>query len=325
MSTRTRIVVSIAALLAATAGSDAALAQTCTGPCAQQADQEALLAPFNALLHTLPGQAVLDANLQAEEQIYLNSTQADKIASGTILIIPAIAANVLMRAFPGNPSFYYDAQGLPTAPPPPAPISQMVGSISDNIQIVAMKPYFGAQDTYGNCYGYLPGQSDSSGNPPPYQVSAAIFNHPFTPTNSSYLAWQNQQTPGAYGVNWQLGNSYTGDFPSAHTMAATINAIPYAILAPGYYQQLALSVVNFAYDLNVFAVHYPLDVIGGRIPRHVRDRRDARRQFAVRFSILQRRPICRRSVRRCKAISAAAPVRLMRRPAPTLSPASAAA
>ena len=256
----------IATMLAAMTGPGAALAQTCTGPCAQQAaDQEALLAPFNTLLHTLSGQAVLDANLQAEEQIYLNSTQADKIASGTILILPLVPANVLIRAFPGDPHYGYDAQGLPSAPPLPLSIETMVGSIVSNNQIVAMKPYFGAQDTYGSAYGYLPGQSDSYGNPPPYQVSAAILNNPFTPANSSELAWKNQQTPGAYNINWALGDSKIGDFPSAHTMLATSTAIPFAILAPGYYQQLALSVVNFSYDLNVFAVHYPLDVIGGRI------------------------------------------------------------
>ncbi len=48
-------------------------------------------------------------------------------------------------------------------------------------------------------------------------------------------------------------------------MLATINAITFAILAPGYYQQLAASVERFTYDLNVFGEHYPLDVVGGRI------------------------------------------------------------
>ena len=60
-----------------------------------------------------------------------------------------------------------------------------------------MKPYFGGPpgyDTYGSYYGYVSGQSDSVGNPPPYQMSQWIFDHPFTPANSSYLAWQNQQT-----------------------------------------------------------------------------------------------------------------------------------
>ncbi len=57
----------------------------------------------------------------------------------------------------------------------------------------------------------------------------------------------------------------TADFPSAHTLASTIDSLTYAALAPGNYQQLALGEAAFAYDLNVYAAHYPLDVIGGRI------------------------------------------------------------
>jgi hypothetical protein len=65
----------------------------CTARCAAQAaDQEALLAPFNSLLFTAEGRALLDANLRTQTDIYLNSTQADKIASGTILILPAVPA-----------------------------------------------------------------------------------------------------------------------------------------------------------------------------------------------------------------------------------------
>jgi outer membrane autotransporter protein len=248
------------------AGSPLASAESCTGQCAlQAADQERLLAPFNGLLSTAEGRALLDANLQKQVDIYLNSTQADKIASGTILILPAVPANVLLRAFPGNPNYYYNAQGMPTAPALPASIEAMAAAIIMNEQIVPMKYGFGAVNVYGNYYGFLPGQTDSAGNPPPYQVSAEILSHPFTVANSSLLAWQNQQTPGSYNVNWVLGDSGVGDFPSAHTILASSNAIPFAILAPGYYQQLVYSVANFSYDLNVFAVHYPLDVIGGRI------------------------------------------------------------
>jgi outer membrane autotransporter protein len=241
-------------------------AQSCTGQCAlQAADQEALLAPFNSLLFSAEGRALLDANLAKQVDIYLNSTQAEKIASGTILILPAVPANVLLRAFPSNPNYYYNAQGMPTAPALPTSIEAMAAAVIANEQIVPMKYGFGATNVYGNYYGLLPGQTDSAGNPPPYQVSAEILSHPFTVANSSLLAWQNQQTPGAYNVNWVLGDSGVGDFPSAHTILASSNAIPFAILAPGYYQQLALSVAKFSYDLNVFAVHYPLDVIGGRI------------------------------------------------------------
>src|SRR5271170_3948667 len=76
----------LATLLAAIGGVGSAFAQ-CVGLCpAQTADQEFLLSPFNSLLSSPAGVAVLTANLQTENNIYLNSTQAEKIAAGTALI-----------------------------------------------------------------------------------------------------------------------------------------------------------------------------------------------------------------------------------------------
>ncbi|MDR3536168.1 MAG: autotransporter domain-containing protein [Acetobacteraceae bacterium] len=262
-----RPAIRLATLLAMIGAANSAFAQGCTGQCAAQqvSDQENLLSAFNALPGSAAGQALISANLQTEESIYLNSTQAQKIASGTVFILNLIPANLLLRAFPGNPNYYYTSAGLPTAPDLPASVAAAGIAMIANAQLDAMKPYFGTVNTYG-AYGLVPGQTDPLGNPPPYQVSSAILNNPFTAANSSALAAQNQQPPGgSYGVNWVLGDSNTADFPSAHTMLATFNAITFAVLAPGYYQPLAQSVADFAYDLNVFAGHYPLDVIGGRI------------------------------------------------------------
>lgn len=233
---------------------------------AQASDQENLLSPFNLLLNTPAGVAVLNANLQTENAIYLRSTQAQKIASGTVLIPPLISANVLLRAFPNNSSFGYTSAGLPFAPALPSSVADAVNDIGSSAQLNLMKVSFGAVNIYKNAYGLLPGQIDSVGNPPPYQVSAAIYGNPFTPANSSLLAYQNQQTQGAFGINWQdQADSQTGDFPSAHTIWGTVNAITFALLAPGSYQQLAQAAAEFSYDLNVNGVHYPTDVIGGRI------------------------------------------------------------
>ncbi len=247
-----------------------AFAQCVSSLCASQTlDQENLLGYFNTLLTVPGGRALLNASLQVEENIYLNATQAQKIAAGTIFVLPFVPANILIRAFPGNPSFYYDAAGMPTAPALPASIAAAVTAIVNGNQVSNTKPYFGGVNVYAGAYGLLPGQTDSIGNPPPYQSSAAIHNNPFTAANSSVLAYQYQQLTNQYNVNWQGqqpgGDSKIGDYPSAHTMVAIINAMTYAILAPGYYQQLARSVELFSYDLNVFGEHYPLDVIGGRI------------------------------------------------------------
>ncbi len=261
-------------MLAVMAGTGSAFAQCATPDtvlCAKQtADQERLLSPFNQLLSTAAGAALLNANLQIDNGIYLNSTQAQKIASSTILVVSAVPANVLLRAFPGNPNYFYNSAGLPTAPDAPASVQAALEAITFNAQLNNIKADFGiSPNVYGHAYTLLPGQIDSFGNPPPYQVSAAIHNNPFTAANSSAFAAQNQQTPGTLNVNWQGqtpgSDSQIADFPSAHTMLATFDAITAAVLAPGYYQQLARSVEDFAYDLNVSGVHYPTDVIAGRI------------------------------------------------------------
>ncbi len=257
-------------MLSVMAGAGTAFAQcttVITALCsAQAADQAMLLAPFNALLGSPAGTAMLNANLQTQDAIYLNSTQAQKVASGTVLIPQLIFANVLLRAFPNNTNFGYTSAGLPFAPALPASVAAAVNDIGSSAQLNLMKISFGAVNVYGNYYGLLPGQIDSVGNPPPYQVSAAIHNNPFTAANASPLAYQNQQTQGAFGINWQdQTDSQIGDFPSAHTIWGTANALTFAVLAPGYYQQLAAAAAAFSYDLNVNGVHYPTDVIGGRI------------------------------------------------------------
>lgn len=269
-SSRLLRAIPIVTLLATMGGAGSAFAQcttVVTPLCASQgADQTNLLAPFNLLLRSPAGVAVLNANLQTEQNIYLNSSQAQKIASGTVLIAPQIFANILLRAFPSNTAFGYTSAGLPFAPALPTSVQGAVNDIGGSAQLNLLKISFGGANIYGNAYGLLPGQIDSVGNPPPYQVSAPIYNNPFTPANSSLLAYQNQQTPGQFNINWQIhGNSQIGDFPSAHTIGGTVNAITFAILAPGYYQQLAQAAADFSYDLAVNGVHYPTDVIGGRI------------------------------------------------------------
>ena len=78
------------------AGPGSAFAANCTAvqtsfvACAecQIADQETLLEYFNTLPSLTGGVALVTANLRTEENIYLNSTQEQKIASGTVFIVP---------------------------------------------------------------------------------------------------------------------------------------------------------------------------------------------------------------------------------------------
>src|SRR5579871_2664363 len=145
---------------------------------AQTADQESLLSSFNALPNSTAGQALLNANLQTENTIYLTATPAQKIASSTILVVSTVPANILLRAFPQNPNYHYDSAGLATAPPIPQSVEAALEAITFNAQLNNIKADFGLPaDVYGHAYGLLPGQIDSLGNPPPYQVSAAIHGN----------------------------------------------------------------------------------------------------------------------------------------------------
>ncbi len=89
-----------AAILATIGAAGPAFAQ-CTGSCAvaQVTEQEFLLSPFNSLLSSPAGIAVLNTNLATENGIYLNSTQAEKIASGTC-------------TYSSGPSGQYSASGI---------------------------------------------------------------------------------------------------------------------------------------------------------------------------------------------------------------------
>ncbi len=122
-----------------------------------------------------------------------------------------IPANILIRAFPGDPKFHYDSLGLPVAPLLPPTVLAAAAAVAGNNQVSSTKPFFGLANVYYKSYGLLPGQTDSTGNPPPYQSSGAIHSNPFTPENSSLLAYHFQQTTNRFDVNWQ-GQEPGSDF-----------------------------------------------------------------------------------------------------------------
>ena len=260
-----------AILLVALTAPGAALAQTAqcapaTQPPTLCSDQVNLLSPFASLLSSPAGLAVLEANMQTEEEIYAGASAARRTLAAENALITYAPQSILIRAFPNNPNFYFSATGIATAPTLPTPVTAAVTSVTNNMATGAttgdLKTYFGQIDVYGIAYNAT--TADPNGDPRPFQTSTAIANNPFTPANSSLLAYQIQQTNDGYQQNWQ---SYvqSPSFPSGHSAIGNVNAIVFAILAPGYYQQLLQSGVDFGYSRNVFAAHYPLDVIGGRI------------------------------------------------------------
>ena len=261
-------------LLAALAAPGAALAQAAqcaptTQPPTLCSTQANLLLPFASLLNSPAGLAVLEANMQTEEEIYASASPARRTLAAENALIDQAPQSILIGAFPNNPNFYFNADGVPTTSTPiPLWVTTAVTSVTNNMATGAnsgdLKSYFGLSDVYGIAYGNT--TADTLGDPRPFQTSSAIANNPFTPANSSLIAYEIQQTDyiTTDPQNWQ---SYvtSPSFPSGHSSIGTVNAIVFAILAPGYYQQLLQSAADFGYSRNVFGVHYPLDVIGGRI------------------------------------------------------------
>ena len=209
--------------------------------------------------------------MQTEEAIYAGASAARRTLAAENALIAYAPQSILIGAFPNNPNFYFTAAGVPTATISipsnvTSAVSSVLGEMATGANSGDLKSYFGQINVYGDVYGKSsigPYGVDPLGDSRPFQTSSAIASNPFTPANSSLIAYQIQQTNNDQ-QSWQ---SYiqSPSFPSGHSATGNINAIVFAILAPGYYQQLLQSGVDFGYSRNVFAAHYPLDVIGGRI------------------------------------------------------------
>ena len=262
-------------LLVALAAPGGALAQAQCAPTTQPptlcSDQVNLLSPFASLLNSPEGLAVLEANMQTEEAIYAGASAARRTLAAENALVSYASQSILIGAFPNNPNFNFSPAGIPIAPTLPPTVASAVSSVTNNMATGAnsgdLKSYFGQINVYGDAYGNSsigPYGTDPDGDPRPFQTSSAIANNPFTPANSSQIAYEIQQTSDGYNQNWQSYED-SPSFPSGHSTIGNINAIVFAILAPGYYQQLLQSGVDFGYSRNVFGAHYPLDVIGGRI------------------------------------------------------------
>lgn len=104
----------------------------------------------------------------------------------------------------------------------------------------------------------------------PYQISTTIFNAPWTtlpPIQQLWpLAGALQWTTGGSAPNTEWGqNENVPAFPSGHSTMGNTAALLNAILVPQAYQSAMVSALEFGLSRNVLGVHYPLDIIGGRI------------------------------------------------------------
>lgn len=143
------------------------------------------------------------------------------------------------------------------------------------------KDFYAAINVYGTTYVPPLGASATypAGDPRPFQTSPLI----------STMGWNTlpaDQQPAFYAVSIQQSSSpsfgdggvhgtlqaqdwsgYTTSpaFPSGHSTEGAAIGIISAMAAPRYYKELMMAGAAFGRSRNIFGVHYPLDVIGGRM------------------------------------------------------------
>jgi autotransporter-associated beta strand protein len=173
------------------------------------------------------------------------------------------------------------ANGLPTAVN--NNILSLLSTALSAPQIEAMKVSFGSYNAWYNLgqatpfatypYPSQPGTTPTfpaSQDLRPYQISAAIANTPWSALPASQQPWSFAQVtqwnagPSAPSTEWGQ-NENSPSFPSGHSTMGNTTALLNAILMPQAYQSQMVSALQFGLSRNVLGVHYPLDIIGGRI------------------------------------------------------------
>ncbi len=256
LATGSLIPVGPAAAQTATACATAA----CTS--AQQSQLVSLLSPFT----TLPGTNAFSANFQIEGNIYQNATYNQRVQAAQNAILAN--APTLIWAANNNPS--------PLAANVLAALANSdVMNAFNNAYAV---PHTAAQPTFLKGYtGFTMYQTyGQSGpfnlpniDPHPLQTNPVIWGNKWTTATVPCPAGTAAAScPVAVQNNdWVNDNTNTtsGSFPSAHMIAASTSALTYAVMIPEAYQDLLVAAQQFGLSRNIIGVHYPTDIIGGRI------------------------------------------------------------
>ena len=229
---------------------------------AQQGQLSSLLSPFS----TLAGTNAFSVNFQTEGTLYQGATYNQRVQAA----INNTLADVLTLIWqPANN---------------PSPIANNVLTALGNTNVMTQVNNAFQVGNVTSQPTYLKGYTGfttytSYGQSGPYTLTN-IDPHPF---QTNPLVWQNQWTnatvpcpPGTpaascpaavQAANWLSDNTATtsGSFPSAHSVGSNVAALTYAVMMPEAYQDLMLSSQAFGLSRNFFGVHYPTDIIGGRI------------------------------------------------------------
>lgn len=238
---------------------DVCVSATCAS--AQQAGQIGAVSAFGNLLSTSGGRALLDANMAAVEAIYATSTPHEKsiaVPNSEDIFDPPAISDHIWKMVPTETGAVMAALSEVELLPQSV-VDLLDVPLSGTLQIGAIKDYYSTANIYGRAYGLLPGHPGAALDPRPYLTSAAIADMPWSKIAGlpAHLA-ENQQE------QWQENEAQPA-FQSGHTTAGYTTALLYAVLLPEQYQPLMTAAQDFGLSRNVLGLHYPTDVIGGRI------------------------------------------------------------
>jgi len=236
-----------------------------------------LLGNFGVLADSPAGMAILEQNLAIDIGIYLGASaeRRQTAALDSQLIESTFYYNIWNHAAPELSGLFDLGNQLnPGTNFPDDEYIEQTGAAINAFGSLAgqLKDYFAQTpglNSYNAAYTILPQYAAQQPlDPRPFVVSSQINGNAWTTATASQIAVDIQQseTPPA-GYQPQAWPEYVTSpaFPSGHSTLGNSLAILTAIMAPGYYQDFLMAGVEFGLSRNIFGVHYPLDVIGGRI------------------------------------------------------------
>ncbi|MEP9379781.1 autotransporter domain-containing protein [Aquabacter sp. CN5-332] len=243
--------------------------ETCTTTICS--NQFKLLSPFQSLLGSAEGQALLQATYQKESQIYQSSTAAQQNTANINAQAPSDPGYITGNLWQMTPSAisttmqnigYNNMMSSNIDYAKYSSLYYLIAFTAETNGVTPLKDMFGAINIYGQAYN---NNSNPMGDPRPFQAIPAVGNNP----------WAVQLPPGPYPniplsilQTQQQGWGSLVDspsFPSGHSIAGYNAGLIYAILLPQYYQSMVQAAQEFGLSRNIIGAHYPLDVIGSRI------------------------------------------------------------